>query len=137
MKKISTCKGILLTIVVVVGVLVVGLIIGLSYQKNKISFTDRQMQISGIYGKDYNLADIESVTLKDEKPITTLRTNGFSIGGIKKGHFNVKNDGNCLLFVSGNGKCIRIKIKSEVIYINLDDDTATMDLYDKLVKIMQ
>ena len=95
------------------------------------------MQISGIYGKDYNLADIESVTLKDEKPITTLRTNGFSIGGIKKGHFNVKNDGNCLLFVSGNGKCIRIKIKSEIIYINLDDDTATMDLYDKLVKIMQ
>ena len=54
------------------------------------------------------------------------------MGGIKKGHFNVQNDGNCLLFVSGTGKCIRLKIKSDVIYINFADETKTEELYGKL-----
>lgn len=135
--KLGAYKGVAGTIAIAVIVLVVCAIIPLlivGNQEPEITVTDQQMQISGIYGNDYNLSDIESVTLQDECPVTTFKTNGFAMGKIKKGHFNVQNDGNCLLFLSGTGKCIRIKTKSDVIYINFVDETATMDLYGKLVK---
>ena len=136
--KLGAYGGFSRTAVIVIGVLVVGLVIGLLLMGNKepeIAITDQQMQISGIYGNDYNLTDIESVTLNNESPVTTFKNNGFVMGGIKKGHFNVKDDGNCLLFVSGSGKCIRIKTKSEVIYINFADETATVELFNKLEKV--
>ena len=126
------------TAVIVIGVLVVGAVfvtMFLGVKEPEITITDQQMQISGIYGNDYNLADIESVTLNNESPVITFKNNGFVMGGIKKGHFNVKDDGNCLLFVSGNGKCIRIKTKSDVIYINFADETATVELFNKLEKV--
>ena len=135
--RLGALKGVAGTIAIGVGVLAVVSIILLLFFGNKepeITFTNQQMQISGIYGNDYNLSDIESVTLQDECPITTFKNNGFAMGKIKKGHFNVQNDGNCLLFLSGSGKCIRIKTKSDVIYINFADETVTMDLYGKLVK---
>lgn len=133
--KLGAYKGVAGTIAIAVIVLVVCAIIPLlivGNQEPKITVTDQQMQISGIYGNDYNLSDIESVTLQDECPVTTFKNNGFAMGKIKKGHFNVQNDGNCLLFLSGTGKCIRIKTKSDVIYINFADETVTMDLYGKL-----
>ena len=135
--KLGAYKGVAGTIAIAVIVLVVCAIIPLlivGNQEPEITITDQQMQISGIYGNDYNLSDIESVTLQDECPVTTFKNNGFAMGKIKKGHFNVQNDGNCLLFLSGSGKCIRIKTKSDVIYINFADETVTMDLYGKLVK---
>ena len=135
--KLGAYKGVAGTIAIAVIVLVACAIIPLliiGNQEPEITITDQQMQISGIYGNDYNLSDIESVTLQDECPITTFKNNGFAMGKIKKGHFNVQNDGNCLLFLSGTGKCIRIKTKSDVIYINFADETVTMDLYGKLVK---
>ena len=133
--KMGAYKGVAGTIAIAVVVLAVCAIIPLlivGNQEPEITITDQQMQISGIYGNDYNLSDIESVTLQDECPVTTFKNNGFAMGKIKKGHFNVQNDGNCLLFLSGTGKCIRIKTKSDVIYINFADETATMDLYGKL-----
>ena len=133
--KLGAYKGVAGTIAIAIVVLVVCAIIPLlivGNQEPEITVTDQQMQISGIYGNDYNLSDIESVTLQDECPVTTFKNNGFAMGKIKKGHFNVQNDGNCLLFLSGTGKCIRIKTKSDVIYINFADETATMDLYGKL-----
>ena len=133
--RLGALKGVAGTIAIVVGVLAVVSIIPLLFFGNKepeITFTNQQMQISGIYGNDYNLSDIESVTLINERPVTTFKTNGFAMGGIKKGHFNVQNDGNCLLFVSGTGKCIRLKTKSDVIYINFADETKTEELYGKL-----
>ena len=135
--KLGAYKGVAGTIAIAVIVLAVCAIIPLlivGNQEPEITITDQQMQISGIYGNDYNLSDIESVTLQDECPVTTFKTNGFAMGKIKKGHFNVQNDGNCLLFLSGSGKCIRIKTKSDIIYINCADETVTMDLYGKLVK---
>ena len=135
--KLGAYKGVAGTIAIAVIVLVVCAIIPLlivGNQEPEITVTDQHMQISGIYGNDYNLSDIESVTLQDECPVTTFKNNGFAMGKIKKGHFNVQNDGNCLLFLSGSGKCIRIKTKSDVIYINFADETVTMDLYGKLVK---
>ena len=133
--RLGALKGVAGTIAIGVGVLAVVSIIPLLFFGNKepeITFTNQQMQISGIYGNDYNLSDIESVTLQGECPVTTFKTNGFAMGKIKKGHFNVQNDGNCLLFLSGAGKCIRIKTKSDIIYINFADETVTMDLYGKL-----
>ena len=133
--RLGALKGVAGTIAIGVGVLAVVSIILLLFFGNKepeITFTNQQMQISGIYGNDYNLSDIESVTLINERPVTTFKTNGFAMGGIKKGHFNVQNDGNCLLFVSGTGKCIRLKTKSDVIYINFADETKTEELYGKL-----
>ncbi len=133
--KLGALKGVAGTIAIGVGVLAVVSIIPLLFFGNKepeITFTNQQMQISGIYGNDYNLSDIESVTLINERPVTTFKTNGFAMGGIKKGHFNVQNDGNSLLFVSGTGKCIRLKTKSDVIYINFADETKTEELFGKL-----
>ncbi len=133
--RLGALKGVAGTIAIGVGVLAVVSIIPLLFFGNKepeITFTNQQMQISGIYGNDYNLSDIESVTLINERPVTTFKTNGFAMGGIKKGHFNVQNDGNCLLFVSGTGKCIRLKTKSDVIYINFADETKTEELFGKL-----
>lgn len=133
--RLGALKGVAGTIAIGVGVLAVVSIILLLFFGNKepeITFTDQQMQILGIYGNDYNLSDIESVTLINERPVTTFKTNGFDIGGIKKGHFHVQNEGNCLLFVSGTGKCIRLKTKSDVIYINFADETKTEELYGKL-----
>lgn len=133
--RLGALKGVAGTIAIGVGVLAVVSIILLLFFGNKepeITFTNQQLQISGIYGNDYNLSDIESVTLINERPVTTFKTNGFDMGGIKKGHFNVQNEGNCLLFVSGTGKCIRLKTKSDVIYINFADETKTEELYGKL-----
>ena len=107
--KLGAYKGVAGTIAIAVIVLVVCAIIPLlivGNQEPEITITDQQMQISGIYGNDYNLSDIESVTLQDECPVTTFKTNGFAMGKIKKGHFNVQNDGNCLLFLCSLDSCI-------------------------------
>lgn len=138
--KLGAYGGFSRTAVIVIGVLVVGAVfvsMFLGVREPKITITDQQMHISGIYGNDYNLIDIESVTLNDKSPVTNFKNNGFNMGEIKKGHFDVKGDGNCLLFVLGNGKCIRIKTKSEVIYINFADEAATVELYNKLEKVIK
>lgn len=127
-------KASIVIMVLIVCAVIVSTLIGV--REPEITISDQQMHISGIYGNDYNLTDIEYVTLKDETPVTTFKSNGFGMGGIKKGHFDVKGDGICLLFVSGNGKCIRLKTKSDVIYINFDDETATVDLFNKLEKVI-
>ncbi|MET3682873.1 cellulose synthase/poly-beta-1,6-N-acetylglucosamine synthase-like glycosyltransferase [Alkalibacillus flavidus] len=84
-------------------VLIVG-ITGLTiwaFQPNQVTITDKQFTVSGLYGVEWSQSDIEEVQLLEEMPDVLIRTNGFAIQNLAKGHFRVDQYGSARLFLRG------------------------------------
>lgn len=104
-----------------------------SLRPAQISTENETLKISGIYGTTLSIKTIESVTLIESLP-SGWRTNGIAAGAIRKGHFNLKGTGKCLLFTqSTDGPFICITSSGSVPVI-LDKKTPeqTRELYEKL-----
>lgn len=70
-----------------------------SYQSDlKITFSDEELKIHGIYGVDIPLHDINEVKLYQSLPQISLRTNGFALADTRLGHFRTTNGENIMLF---------------------------------------
>lgn len=68
--------------------------------KTEIHVHEDTLEVTGMYGVEWDLADIERVELLDELPEVLIRMNGFSMPGVLKGHFKLEEPyGHGLLFV--------------------------------------
>lgn len=83
-----------IVIAFIVGMLVYGII------PTKVIIGDSSVEITGMYGCSLKAEDIDKVEFLDSIPEITMRTNGFSLGLSKKGYFNLKEFGNCRLFIA-------------------------------------
>lgn len=86
----------------------------LSLRPARVITENETLTISGLYGMTLPLQTIESVTLIESLP-SGWRTNGIAAGAIRKGHFNLRGIGKCLLFTqSSEGPFIRITSSGSV-----------------------
>lgn len=88
------------------------------------------IKIAGLYGGSYALSNIQSVELKDELPVITLRTNGLALGSILRGHFRAKDLGSVRLFVDANKPpFVYMHTNSGLIIFNTDSSDKTREVY--------
>lgn len=105
---------------------------------SKIVVEDNAIKFTGTYGITINKEDIDGVELAYSIPAITIRTNGLAFAGVKKGHFNLKEYGNCLLFMQNNSAPFLIikDKKGKIIISNNSDTTITRVNYDKLKHVL-
>ncbi|KAA9021852.1 DUF3784 domain-containing protein [Niallia endozanthoxylica] len=116
----------------VIGVAVVGLIcviMFLGYQKSDLVIKEATFAITGMYGDEWNISEIEEVELMVEMPEVTIKSNGFAMGTIAKGKFQVKNYGSSLLFIRKQPPYLYIKVKNQSIFINGASPEETQNWY--------
>lgn len=85
-----------------------------------------------LYSTSISKSDISSISLIQNVP-NGIRTNGIGTSEYSRGHFNINNYGNSLLYIYNNGPCIVIKLKDKsYIFFNDKDKSDTLNLYNKL-----
>ncbi|WP_404350424.1 DUF3784 domain-containing protein [Sutcliffiella horikoshii] len=107
----------------------------LGFQEAELTLKENSFEISGVYGDEWRFEDITQVDLVEEMPEVLLRTNGYGMQSISKGHFKVKDYGSSLLFVyKGHSPYLLIKTNDDTIFINAKDAEKTKDWYYQLVE---
>ncbi|MGI5880482.1 MAG: DUF3784 domain-containing protein [Syntrophomonadaceae bacterium] len=133
-KNKSVTISLLITLIIVIGV---GAGIAWTAMPPAFNLESEQLTISGAYGVSINYSDIEEINLASEIPPLSMRTNGLGLGPILKGHFQLEDKSNALLFLrSASGPVLIIKrhTKPEIIIINYKDAAETRSLYHSLNK---
>ena len=104
------------------------------YQPVKIILKEKQFEINGVYGFSVNYSDIVVFDTISQMPGIELKTNGFAIGKVCKGHFRLRNIGNAILFINYNiSPFVQLVLKNgQVIYFNLNNRQSTIDIFDKI-----
>ena len=123
------------SIVGIVAVVFVAVLLVLGISSPKISITNDQIKISGeLYSEKIKIEDVKEIKLLNQIPRILIRTNGFDLGEIKKGYFNLEYIGRAKLFLqSEQAPFILIeKNNEEKIFLNYNDRNKTESWYQKL-----
>lgn len=125
MKRKSRIYGIF------VFVLIAGLIILPLCRGTSVSYTNETLRISGMYGTEIPSSEIRRVSLEQTLPEITWRTNGLSVGDVKKGYFRTGDDRKVKLFLaSDKAPFLHVQtIWNEDIYINSSRPEEMRELY--------
>jgi hypothetical protein len=104
------------------------------YLPSKADISDNTIKLSGMYGVEMNISDIDNVELSNIIPNIKRRTNGFSSGAIKKGFFNLDRFGKTRLLICSDKSpyLIFTKNNSDKIIINFKNKTETENLFGKM-----
>jgi hypothetical protein len=85
-----------------------------------------------MYSYEFNIADIEQITLVDQVPSGT-KTNGEATDQVARGHFRLKELGKTRLYIfKKNPPYIRIKLENAYIFFNEKDPHLTEQLFEQL-----
>lgn len=108
-----------------------------SIPEPEVEVEEGVISVSGLYGEDIPLEKIRAVCLLETMPKIETRLNGFSLVNIKKGHFRLRNEKNATLFLRANKQpFLRIDlIDNRTIFINFENPTKTITLYDRLLYV--
>ncbi|WP_281659193.1 DUF3784 domain-containing protein [Halobacillus sp. Cin3] len=77
----------------ILGVLVIsgiGILTYFSVMENDVTVTETHLEISGMYGLEWDLENIDQVTIEEELPEVILKSNGFAAAGQLKGRFRLE-----------------------------------------------
>lgn len=112
-------------------------VFGMIYHDSRpteIVISKKSVFVKGAYGLELPIKDIQEVKLIEKIPAITLRTNGFGLGSIKKGHFNLEEYGNCRLFLHSDSSpyLIIIEKNEEKIIINHENKKETEKEFERL-----
>ncbi|WP_338469503.1 DUF3784 domain-containing protein [Niallia sp. XMNu-256] len=119
---------------------VIGFIVILFYigsQSNDLIVKRDTFEISGMYGNEWKLADIERIQVLTELPKVHYKENGFNAGNLLKGNFYLETFGSSLLFIRGGSPYLLIVTKDKTIFINGEDSKETQQWYKKLNDTIQ
>jgi len=93
------------------------------------------LEISGMYGKKINLAEINQVELLEKMPEITRKNNGLGVGYVRKGHFSLSGQGKAILNVNiSKPPFIRLDTDSGLFFINAGAEDATRELYQEIIE---
>ena len=100
----------------------------------EFSFQGGILEISGMYGKRINLAEINEVELIEKLPDITRKNNGLDVGYVRKGHFSLSGQGKAILNLNlSKPPFIRIDTDSGLFYINTGAPEQTRELYEEIL----
>jgi hypothetical protein len=88
-------------------------IIAFGFKEEKLLIGPGRIEIKGIYGEMIKLTDIRNIEMVSRLPDIKMKTNGFSLGSVKKGFFST-NEGETIKLIlnSDQRPCILITKKS-------------------------
>ena len=93
------------------------------------------LNISGMYGQDIPLYEINSLEMKETMPKVLLKTNGSALRNIYKGYFKIEYLGKTKLFLDvSKPPFIFLWCKTQIIILNCNDREKTKMFYEKLRK---
>ena len=125
-------------IVILTGVLVlVTMLIVWEFKEDKITIQSGEIEIEGDYGEVIAASDIESVNLIHQLPKISIKTNGFALGSVRKGHFNTSDGENVKLVLNSDQvPCILITKKSgEKIYFSAKEQ-SNQGIFEEMKKVL-
>lgn len=105
-----------------------------SFKSQNVECNGNELVIHGMYGESVPIKDIKTVSIVNSLPDIRLRTNGYSFNGVSVGYFMTHNGKIVRLYIhSTTTPYLRIVSNSnEEIYINFDDASRTIELYDSI-----
>lgn len=108
--------------------------IGYGLIPSNAHFDEDSVKFTGMYGTEIKFAEIENVELTGKRPAIRGRTNGLSLGGVKKGFFNVDELGNSRLLTHSNkGPYLIIsKTNDKKTIINFKDQDDTKRIFQRM-----
>ncbi len=99
----------------------------------KLTFGSDGLHVSGMYSTTIPYDDIGQLTVEQQLPRLKLRTNGFSLGATKIGHFLTKDNQKVMLFAHSYGCCIKIVCQNgKTYYLNYKQTADTMKAFESL-----
>jgi len=120
---------ILLTLVIVSGILIVGII------EPKVEVNQDKIIISGLYKRNIDISQIVEITIEDTMPKVLNKVNGFDFGYTLRGSFNLEGVGPSNIYVQENqSPFINIKTADRLYIINYKDSEQTHKLYEDIIK---
>jgi hypothetical protein len=97
------------------------------------TFTDSEFVINGMYGMGIKLSGIRQADTISVMPAIRRRTNGYAAGKTLKGNFTLSDKSKVKLFITkGSPPYISIRTDDIQLYINFDDSSKTLELFDEL-----
>lgn len=123
----------------VIAIVTIGIVGGLTiagFTDNEITVNQKGLEISGMYGIEWPIEEIQSVELLDALPKVITKSNGFAAGNQLKGRFRLEDPyGSGLLFVKGQtGPFLYVATDSDFLILNRDDTQDVHRLYESLLK---
>lgn len=113
----------------------IGVVLYHSSKPAECFLEDETLRISGLYGEEIKLSEIISVTIKGHMPEIKYKSNGSSLGSMKKGYFKLEDIGRTKLFVDEKKPpFIFIEMHSGLRIINTDEASKTEKLYKDLLE---
>ncbi|MBS8266728.1 DUF3784 domain-containing protein [Mesobacillus boroniphilus] len=107
----------------------IGFLVGLffvGYQDFELKDYEDSFEITGMYGGEWEYAEIRHVELLEDMPEVTRKQNGFGLAMMAKGHFKVKDYGSSLLFIhKGSAPFLFIETDTNKIFINSKSPAET------------
>lgn len=118
--------------VVVIAALAIVFYIGI--RPPRVEVTDSSMKVSGLYGVELRVADIQSLELQDTIPEIQARTNGMDLFGFaRRGIYELEGLGRTrLISFSYGGPFIFMNTGHEWVIMNFKNPEDTEALYNKL-----
>ena len=98
-----------------------------------ITIDTNKIYMGGIYSASIPRDKIQEIGLKDTIPKVLNKTNGFNLGYILRGNFNLKELGVSKVYIHENkSPYIVIKTEGKYYIINYKDPNKTIELYEKI-----
>lgn len=109
-----------------------------SLQDNPVEIKDDIIQISGDYGIDLSIKDIQSIELVNELPEITSKINGFALQNIEKGLFRTSTDEKVKLLINSQNKpfILIITKTNEKIYYS-SKEKSNQEIYNQLIEVVK
>lgn len=104
-------------------------------KNNEINMHPTKIEITGEYGVELDLKNIESIHLVDSLPKISYKLNGFALETIKKGYFKTANQEKVVLLINSRKTPLILFVKKngEKIYYS-SKDQSNKNIFDSLNK---
>ncbi|RKQ33448.1 DUF3784 domain-containing protein [Oceanobacillus halophilus] len=117
---------------------IVGYILGRGFIANDLIINEEQIEITGPYGIEFKIEEIQEIELIEDIPEINLRTNGYAFGERLIGNFDLEEYGGGKLYIHGENKpYLLIDLNETYFIINSKDSTETERWYNEITKKLQ
>lgn len=131
-------QNIITSVLIIFMITILGLILfefNNTLNDNEIKIGNNKLEITGDYGCEIELKNIESITLENKIPEISSKTNGAALEITKKGYFNTKENQNVKLLINSNKKpiiLITTKDKKKIFYSA--KEKSNKEIYNDIIK---
>ncbi|WP_396637411.1 hypothetical protein [Maribacter sp. R77961] len=129
-------KKIIFYALIAVMVIAIGTI-GLGFSENKLILEDGHLEITGQYGEEIPVSDIQLIELTEKRPSLRRRINGFSFGSRKKGLFRTNGGEKIKAIINSNARpwILITKKSGDKIYFS-SNGKSNQAIYQQLKKTL-